>query len=93
MIKKLQIKGRDGESRKTDNGSITRNIILKRGDNIIDGAYDFQSRSTSSFSTKGVEITEKYSSIYPNGSPKSEAEFFYENELFKKKISESMEID
>lgn len=57
---------------------------VKLGGSIVDGSYDRKATSTSA----GSEIGEKYSPIYPKGPPQSEAEFFYENELFKKKISE-----
>lgn len=34
-----------------------------------------------------TEITEDFFPIYPSGTPASPAEFFYENELLRRKIS------
>lgn len=55
----------------------------KIGGTVVEGSYDRKPTSTSA----GSEIGEKYSPIYPKGPPQSDAKFFYENELFKKKIS------
>jgi hypothetical protein len=63
--------------------SNTKDILLKG--NVVDGLNETQDLINTPVAT---EITEDFTSIYPLGNPETPAEFFYENELLRRKISE-----
>lgn len=56
--------------------------------NVVDGLTETQDLLNTPVAT---EITEDFA-IYPSGDPTCPAEFFYENELLRRKISESIEL-
>jgi len=62
--------------------SNTKDILLKG--NIVDGVTEAQDLMDTPVAT---ELTEDFV-MYPNGIPATPAEFFYENELLRQKISE-----
>lgn len=51
---------------------------------MVDGLTESQDLMNTPVAT---EITEEFTPIYPKGEPTCPAEFFYENELLRKKIS------
>lgn len=64
--------------------SNTKDLLLKG--NVVEGLTETQELLNTPVAT---EITEEYTPIYPFGDPATPAEFFYENELLRKKISEN----
>lgn len=62
--------------------SNTRDLLLKG--NVVEGLTESQALLNTPVAT---EITEDFA-IYPSGDPATPAEFFYENELLRRKISE-----
>lgn len=60
----------------------TKDLLLKG--NVVDGVTEAQDLLNTPVAT---EITEDFD-IYPSGEPATPAEFFYENELLRRKISE-----
>lgn len=65
----------------------TKDLILKG--HVVDGVTETEDLINTPVAT---EITEDFTPLYPSGAPTSPAEFFYENELLRKKISESMKF-
>lgn len=61
----------------------TKDLLLKG--NVVDGMTEAQDLLNTPVAT---ELTEDFD-MYPCGEPATPAEFFYENELLKRKISES----
>lgn len=62
-----------------------KDMLLKG--NVVDGLTEAQDLINTPVAT---ELTEEFAPIYPLGNPATPAEFFYENELLRKKISELM---
>lgn len=59
-----------------------RDILLKG--NVVDGMTETQNLLNTPVAT---ELTEDFN-IYPSGEPETPAEFFYANELLRRKIGE-----
>lgn len=62
-----------------------KDIFLKG--NVVDGVTDAEDLMNTPVAT---EITEEFTPIYPMGEPTTPAEFFYENDLLRKKISNEL---
>lgn len=62
----------------------TKDLLLKG--NVVEGLTEAQDLINTPVAT---EITEDFAPLYPSGIPESPAEFFYENELLRKKISKN----
>lgn len=60
----------------------TKELLLKGS--VVDGLSETQDLLNTPVAT---EITEDFTPMYLSGDPASPAEFFYENELLRKKIS------
>jgi hypothetical protein len=61
----------------------TKDLLLKGS--VVEGLTETQNLINTPIAT---EITEDFTPLYPSGIPQSPAEFFYENELLRRKISE-----
>jgi hypothetical protein len=53
--------------------------------NVVEGVTETQGLINTPVAT---ELTEDFTPMYPSGTPADPAEFFYENELLRRKISE-----